>query len=216
MDEFSGERVVFLEAKFPKPTRVEDGRRDKVKKRIIIASEVRRRGGGYLMYLDADDLVHRRLAELVLTHDNKVGYVISSGYALDFLNNVVAPIPGAWKRDFNQVCGSSGIVYFETSDLPGYAETERQEDVLYFRIRNHGDFERIKIRNGRRLKSIQFPAAIYTLNHTLNLSDVLVRSEQRQKELIDGIHKWKISDTRDLTRISVDFGLGALLTRRLD
>lgn len=201
--------VEFLPANFAKPTSAAEARRDKGRKRRTIAAEVRRRGGGYFMYLDADDLVHRDLAQTVTEDNNGIGYLITRGYALDFGNRLLAQVPGVWNKRFDEVCGSSGIVLYKQSDLPstGYPE-EVDRSLLFFQIKNHTQFGDSEIRDGEKLVAVDFPAAIYSVNNSINLSNTLVRTEQRQQQLID-----KIADRRitKLDAIRKDFALGGLL-----
>jgi hypothetical protein len=208
LDLFPTDQVVFLQAAFDRPTTVEDGRRDKRRKRRQIATEVRARGGGYYMYLDGDDRVHRSLVSTIRADDNGVGYIIPRGYAYDHSNDVFAPIPGAWSLSFDRVCGSSGIVFFRPEDLPATNHPDKPDkDLLYFKVRNHKAFSEFREIGGEDLTQLDFPAAVYVLNHSLNLSDRLVRTEERQQELIDGIAKRAIGGA-ELEAIRRDFGFG--------
>ena len=64
-------RVTFLEATFSRPRDGLEQMYDKRSKKIMLAEEVCRRGGGYLMLLDSDDLVSNRLAEFVTQQHNQ-------------------------------------------------------------------------------------------------------------------------------------------------
>ena len=204
LDTVDDPRIEFIDVGFDKPTSSDERRRDKRYKRWAIAARFRKLGGGYFMYLDADDYVHRDLTEYVLTDDNKAGYFIADGYALDYRNRVLAPIPGAWRKPYNHVCGSSGIVYFEEEDLPKMPYPDQKLRLNnYFKIRNHLSFEDVSLR-GILSAPIPFPAGIYNVNNALNLSNELVRSEERQEQLIAGIAKRRIKDT---AQISEDFGI---------
>lgn len=202
-------RVEFLPVDFARPKSEIEGRRDKNRKRRAIAVEVRRRGGGYFMYLDADDLLHRDVVKTVSEDDNGVGYLITRGYALDYGNRRLAPVPGVWNKRFDEVCGSSGIILYEKKDLPsaGYPE-EVDQSLLYSRIKNHTEFAAAVIRNGRKLEPLKFAAAIYSVNNSINISNTLVRSEERQQELIDKIAERRILELDSIRR---DFALGELL-----
>lgn len=209
LEKYDSTCVEFLPANFAKPTSVAEARRDKGRKRRAIATEVRRRGGGYFMYLDADDLVHRDLVQAVTDDNNGIGYLITRGYALDFGNRLLAEVPGVWNKKFDQVCGSSGIVLYEQSDLPstGYPDPV-DPSLLFFQIKNHTQFGSFEIRNGQKLAALDFPAAVYSVNNSINLSNTLVRTEQRQQQLIGKIANLKIAK---LDAIRRDFSLGSLL-----
>jgi hypothetical protein len=201
--------VEFLPVDFARPKSALEGRRDKNRKRRAIAVEVRRRGGGYFMYLDADDLLHRDVVRTVSEDDNGVGYLITRGYVLDYGNKRLAAVPGVWQKRFDEVCGSSGIIFYGRKDLPsaGYPE-EVDQNLLFSKIRNHTEFAAAVIRNGRKLAPLEFPAAIYSVNNSINISNTLVRSEQRQKQLIDKIAERRITELDPIRR---DFALGDLI-----
>ena len=206
----SFKNVEFLQADFPVPTSDDQRRRDKRRKRWRIATEVHKRGGGYYMYLDADDLVHKDLVAYVRSDNNEVGYLITHGYALDYANRRIAPIPGAWRKQFNEVCGSSGIVYMLPEDLPTEPyPSEPNLDLLYFQISNHTRFATMAMREGKQLAPLPFPGGIYTLNHALNLSSILVRTEERQVKLIESIKRLKIDD---VSEINDNFGLNGFIS----
>lgn len=201
--------VEFLPADFARPQTIAEGRQDKNRKRRAIAVEVRRRGGGYFMYLDADDLIHRDLVRTISDDDNGIGYLITRGYVLDYGNRRMAPIPGAWDKRFDEVCGSSGVVLYEKRDLPreGYPG-EIDRSLLYFRIRNHTEFRSSEVRSGKNMTSIDFPAAVYCINNSINISSTLVRTEQRERQLIDKIAERRITN---LDAIRRDFALGGVI-----
>jgi hypothetical protein len=205
-DAFSA--VEFIEVNFPLPQNDKAKRRDKRSKRWEIARRVRDVGGGYYMFMDADDLVHRDLVHFITTDDNQVGYLINRGYALDFANRRVAPIPGAFNMGFNRVCGSSGAVYLLPEDLPNVEYDEEHPDILYTQIRNHKYFEEGPMRGGKTLTAVPFPAGVYTLNNSINLSNLLVRTEERQLSLIEGIKTLALTDLDSLGR---EFGLATFL-----
>lgn len=205
--------VEFVQADFPAPKTDKAKRRDKRQKRWEIARRVRMLGGGYFMYMDADDLVHRDFVEYVTTHHNKVGYLIAKGYALDYANRLVAPIPGTFNKNFNQVCGSSGVVYMLPEDLPEVSYDDADSDILYSRIRNHNSFEDGPMREGKKLEAIPFPAGIYTLNNSLNLSNRLVRTEERQQDLVRAMRSLSLGDA-ETNVVAADFGLRAFLSER--
>ncbi len=62
----------------------------------MLLGAVRKLGGGYVMMLDADDLVSNRLVEYVLNDKDPHGYIVEVGYAYDWKANLIAPIPGVW------------------------------------------------------------------------------------------------------------------------
>jgi hypothetical protein len=191
--------VDFLKASFARPSSINEARKDKRRKRGVIAAEVRRQGGGYYMYLDADDIIHRDLVRTIRQDNNGVGYLIDAGYALDFANRRIAGIPGVWNKRFDEVCGSSGIIRYFEEDLPQRPfPAPADESLLFTKVKNHTHFAETIIRDGQKLAPIGFPAAIYTINNSINLSNDLVRTEERQQELVEKIARSKIELLDDI------------------
>jgi hypothetical protein len=92
------------------PTSAND---DGGRKKWLIKAAIRDRGGGLLMFLDADDWVPRVLVQVaratISPHD--VGAIVTAGFALDYasLRCMRFPICGAYDGPFHEVCGSSTI-----------------------------------------------------------------------------------------------------------
>ena len=204
LSSFNDSRIEFISVDYKRISDPAQGRKDKNRKRWAIAARFREAGGGYFMYMDSDDYVHRDLVQYVHEDNNRVGYFIREGYALDYKGKRVAPIPGAWKKNFNEVCGSSGMIYFGPEDLPRspYSRFSLRTEA-YFKVRNHKVFETIEWRGGR-TAPVPFPAGIYNVNNELNLSNILVRTEERQRELANAIAKLEITDPGDILQ---EFGI---------
>lgn len=105
-------RFEFIDADWPPeaPTLAND---DAGSKKWRIREEVKSRGGGLLMYLDADDLVDRRL---VATARRKIGPealggIVGKGLAIDFGTRRAVALPGEGVLDFafHELCGSSTV-----------------------------------------------------------------------------------------------------------
>jgi hypothetical protein len=198
LDAMTDPRISFLAVTHPRPTTDKDRRLDKFRKRWAIAVEVRKLGGSYFMYLDADDYVHRDLVGHVLSDDNGAGYFIPEGMVLDHRNRTIAPVPGVWDLPFNEVCGSSGIVCFAPGDLPKRPYPEQFFRFgLFFRVRNHHFFQDGVVR-GKSMTPVPFGAAVYSINNGLNLSNVLVRTAKRQEQLIGMIRKRQVPLTPEI------------------
>lgn len=78
---------------------------------MMLVPEVCRRGGGYMMLLDSDDRVSNKLANYVLTDDNRCGYVLHQDYVYDAGRTSVERID-----NFDARCGSSSVFYLEPQD----------------------------------------------------------------------------------------------------
>lgn len=106
------DRFTFLKADWPPepPTAAND---DGGRKKAMITGHVGGRGGGLLMFLDADDWVDR---ELVSTARARMGTgvvaaLIDHGYAFDMPSGRAArfPVAGGFEGAFHQLCGSSTV-----------------------------------------------------------------------------------------------------------
>jgi hypothetical protein len=144
--------------------------RDKRWKRTLLLRAVRERGGGYVMMLDADDLVSNRLVDHVLKDGDPNGYLVETGYAYDWKANLIAPIPGVWRTAFDNVCGSCSVINFALDDLPPPRAKDRGAvDYLANHLKGHSQWKHVMREAGRPLKPLPFPAAVYVLNHDNNL-----------------------------------------------
>jgi hypothetical protein len=152
-------RVEFLPLELPPPLYKQEMMVDKNRKRELVAHRLRREGGGYLMYVDADDLVSNRVAQLVAEGGSPHGYVIERGYELDAASKTVR-----WAPRFDRLCGSSSIIHFTPADLPetpfapGAVRLRRYMDL------GHAHWSRLAQSEGRPLAPVPFPGAVYVVN----------------------------------------------------
>ena len=203
--ELDDPRVEFLVSDQEPARSPKDFRRDKMRKRSLIAMRLRELGGGYLLPLDADDLVSNRLVAHVLADDNRCGYLITRGYTLDWNNRRLAPIPGAWDAPYDRVCGSSAVLHFGVDDLP--AAGASQEVAAYFDLfREHAYWPITAEEFGRPLARVPFPAGVYVINHGQNLSFQMQRTSIRQKNIIESVARNAQPVTAELL---AEFGLPA-------
>jgi hypothetical protein len=104
--EMNDKRITFIRCFFDKPKDRAQSLLDKRRKRIIGALYISKKRGGYIIWLDADDLVSRKLVQYMRKKADPNGYIFLKGYALDHSSKIIAPVPGAWEKTFDQVCGS--------------------------------------------------------------------------------------------------------------
>ncbi len=188
----------------PAPWTVEDDKshklRDKRWKKSVLLRHVRQAGDGYVMMLDADDLVSNRLVEHALNDRNPNGYIIETGYAYDWKSDLIAPIPGVWGKTFDSVCGSCSVIYFNKEDLPSSDSKDAGEEgqFLAAKLKQHAHWKHVMADAGRPLAPVPFPAAVYVLNHDNNLHysiapdrrlQVPRKIKSRQIPLTDGIRR---------------------------
>ena len=202
LPEMGDPRVLFIECDAAAPRKPDAFRRDKMRKRRLVAAALRQRGGGYFFPLDADDLVHRDLVGHVLADDNRAGYLIENGYALDYANRRVAPIPGAWTVSFDRVCGSSAVIYFEPDELPSDGDVDA---TLYFNLfQSHAYWPIVAQEYQRPFSAVPFAGGVYVVNHAQNLSFKLQRAGVRTQNIIDAVAQHALADGTGI--LEADFG----------
>jgi FkbM family methyltransferase len=192
LPEIDDPRVLFVESDRPPPKNSSGFRGDKMRKRRIIGSILRARGGGYFFPLDADDLVHRDVVAHVRTGDNRKGYLIEKGYVLDYANQVLGTIPGAWSVSFDRSCGSSAVIWFTADELPIDGENDPE---LYFNLfQSHAYWPLVAEEFGRRLDPLPFAGGVYVVNHAQNLSFRLQRKGVRTENIVRAISAHRVEN----------------------
>lgn len=122
----SDPRFRFLRADWSPeaPTAAND---DSGMKKWRIREAVDRTGGGLLMYLDADDLVDRRLVAMARTMigAEHVGGWVGEGVIVDYptWRAVSLPDPRVYNGPFHELCGSSTVARIE----PGSDDPSRRD-----------------------------------------------------------------------------------------
>lgn len=192
--ELDDPRVLFIPADHAPPAKASTGgfRGDKMRKRRLIGALLRQRGGGYFFPLDADDLVHRDVVAHVLKDDNRRGYLIEAGYALDYMNGTLAPVPGAWSMSFDRSCGSSAVIFFAAEELP--LNGNMDEDLYFNLFQSHAYWPIVAEESGRRLEPLPFRGGVYVVNHSENLSFRLQRKGVRTANIIRSIADHRVEE----------------------
>lgn len=165
--DISDDRLKVLRHPFPTPDGTwEDQHRDKYLKFAHGMVEARKSAPCYVMKLDADDLLDRRLSQLVHQTGHKPGYYISRGYIWRDGSMVVRPVD-----DFHLHCGSSNIIWCERDDLPSSID----DDMSNYRILKWGhnitvqEFDKL----GTPLLPLPVRSAMYRKGHGENISSHL-------------------------------------------
>ncbi len=169
----AGLNVVVLAAPFAEPTAERGGGHDKAAKRRHGAAWLRDRAGKgsiYVMFLDADDLVHRDVVRWTLA-DARPSYLLGEGFTFDAALGLLQHRP----REFYLTCGSTFICRFDADELPArwddlaapfsqFGATPHQ--------RGHEEYGDIASEQGKPPAPVPFPAVVYTVNHGENLRNV--------------------------------------------
>ncbi len=163
LTELSDPRVTFLKAPFPKPEALSEYHIDKRMKRRNNALYIKTRGSGYIVFLDADDLVSHNLIRHMRLADDPNGYVFVRGYLLDYRAMILGRCD-----NFDRHCGSCAAVYFSSDEISadgsGYAMS------FYTKPAGHKSWRELAAAEGRPLQPIPFPAVVYVFNTSQNLS----------------------------------------------
>lgn len=160
---FSDPRVEFLSVDFPAPdlSQKKSRQEDKFKKLAVGLSRARDFNPDFLMLMDADDLVSRRLVEYAHAHPNANGWAFEKGYTYD------AGSPWLFLRnDLYKVCGTSAVINARLVELPEDPVRDFEECVIlrYGHTAIRGQLDS----RGTPLEPLPFPGAIYVLSHGEN------------------------------------------------
>lgn len=175
------DKVHFVRVRYPAPAErgVRVNRttliRDKGTKLGIGLIAARAFSPDYVMIFDADDFVHRDLAEFVGNHPGQDGWVIRDGWMYSRARSAYQPT-----SDFNRRCGTSFIVPFEAYAVPEDLDvraTRSQVRAAYGErlpkiIGAHKWAVEWHEAQGRRLETLPFRGAVYHVdtgeNHSTN------------------------------------------------
>lgn len=166
IDHLKNDQLIILPAPFDQETDWKNGAIDKVRKRRHIGAWVRQRlgedeAGSYVMFLDADDLVHKDLVKFVTENDNGKSYIVSKGYVFDAATTRLSRL-----ETFDRSCGSCFIGYFTKDELPGRFD---DENCPYYLFDRHNQFKVTAEKLGKTPAVVPFYAMTYITNHTESL-----------------------------------------------
>jgi len=147
------------------PVAAERGKMDKRLKHNAMYEHHSRREGwdGYVFNLDADDIVHPGLVEHFLTDRSRSGYILPRGYLYDVgadsLGSLQPPsLLRPWAKQFYRACGSCSAVRVDLRDGPAFLR-------LLTSRGKHRHQKRLLEAFGVALEDVDFPAAVYVVNH---------------------------------------------------
>jgi hypothetical protein len=188
-----GTDVHALTVPFRRPTDPAGGTRDKSRKRRFIGAWLRQELSPSVslcvMFLDADDLVHRDLVAFVRGSDGP-SFIVDDGYIFDANVGLLFRI----RVHFHRICGSSFICRFRWDELPTSWEDVTSPFAQFGSSpeqRGHQDYDAVASELGKHPVPVPFPAVVYYANHAESLWIAKDRPRRR------------VSDPRDLLRRSV-------------
>jgi glycosyltransferase involved in cell wall biosynthesis len=155
-------------------------------KREFAAWECGRRGGGYLMFVDAADLVSRHLVAYVRQTRHPHGYVLRSGYLHRVADRSLSKIgpDGKGQLDFSQVCGTSVILNLSPHDYGDIGNSSPTRYQKLFRD-GHVGFVAALEEEGLAAHEVPFPAAVYVTQtgDNISITGAAPESDERRRQL---------------------------------
>lgn len=202
-------RVEFISVGFPPPersayfTQWDVGMRDKGRKKIVGLLRASQLNPDFIMFMDADDLVNRKLSQYVNAHKCSNGWIIKRGYKYAYGSRWLFFI-----TNFNLKCGTCAIVNSRIVKYPQNIDQDKEKCVL---LGSHMEFESALAAQETPLEVLPFPGVIYVLGHGGNWSWNINRfvgqeaGKPRQKP---------VSSIRSMARRILNSG-NRLLSRRI-
>jgi hypothetical protein len=158
-----GDRVNVESVRLGVPSNKREMMIDKKKKVRIGAAQASKGPGDYVMILDADDRVDRRLVEYVHRQEDTDVWVIHKGYVWPYGRRF------CFKWDnFHGLCGSSHLIRYDGRNMP----KDKDDEGDYTLMTPHGKIKKKAERRGLRVSSIPFEAGCYLTDVEENHSGI--------------------------------------------
>ena len=156
--------VCWVDARWPPPESPDGYSHDKLKKRRLILSLIRRSvlKEFYFFTLDSDDYVDPDLCAYVRSDHNRSGYYIDKGYIYDVTTGVLGQNEPV-RSPFYKYCGSCAAFWLTKRDLPLRAT---DTSTFWNDVSNkHVHIPQQMAEKGRPMATFPFNAALYLVNH---------------------------------------------------
>lgn len=125
----------------------------------ILHGLVRGGAAGHVMFVDHDDLVSNRLAELVASAPDSNGWFLDQGYIFSG-----GPEVYAYDKNFHKLCGTSHIVRADLLRIPARVE-EAGLSYISLWLGSHVFIKDELDKEGAPLAPLPFSGAIYRIGH---------------------------------------------------
>lgn len=176
-------RVRFIQVDIPTPKNTKEMMYDKGYKMYTLMQNVRfeinGNRGGYILPIDADDLVSNKVAAFFEGRDDGMCYTSKYGYIWNKPSLFVTKAKDLWRT-----CGSCTIVYYKKDELP---DIDMEKNTKKYIFQNSHRFL-IKYAKsiGKKFEMIPFPTTIYVLGTGENHS-TLIGIGISWKRVVEGI-----------------------------
>lgn len=174
---------------------------DSGRKKSLISADVTGRGGGLLMFVDADDWIDKRLVETARAtiRPHQIGGIITSGEATDIqsLRTISLPHAGLFDAAFHRLCGSSIIARYDVD-----AKDPVRRDPF---AAMHEHYRWIETCRARGLAwQVLDARATYVVNTTANHSELFGPFAQWRRDLSSAIaREGRAADETSLSRLGL-------------
>lgn len=164
-------------------------RSDKGRKLTMGLGIARNRATDYVMFVDADDLVNRRIAQLCKEISHPNGWLIDRGYRMDERTPWIA----YRRKRFNYECGSSYILRTAKAPFPEHPDYSLDMNDHYTRMYElHAHVGENMARSGFPLAICPFYGAVYYCNDQAMYSKDFRRRDGLVRNIMRAMIKGRI------------------------
>lgn len=159
------DRLEFFRMDYPVPLRNHhDMIEDKVHKLLAAMRRARALGADFVMPVDADDLVSRRIVAHTLANAGADGWYVENGYQYKYGGFWLERLSG-----FFRICGTCNILSRRWFAFPGLPRRESAADAALI-VGGHHQAAAAFAGLGANLLPLPFPGAVYITRHGENSS----------------------------------------------
>lgn len=164
---------------------------------------------GFVMPLDADDWVHRRLVEFIRRSGDTSPSFFRAGFICNLNNNKVqVRLGNEGKRPFYKGCGSGSFFYFQQSDFPKTSTIRGTKKVKFlYAVFSHVGIEKKLGEDDVVIRRVRIPLVAWVLGHKNNNSILKGRninpSSGKSSQEIGGLFLEKFACYRSHSRFHI-------------
>lgn len=200
------ERVKFIQVDIPVPTTTKEMMFDKGYKMYTLMQTVRNEmincpmhGGGYILPVDADDLISNRIASFFEGRNDGKCYTSKYGWIWNKPSKFLMKAKDLWRT-----CGSCTVIYYKKDELPDVDFYENTNKYIF--QNSHRFLIRYAKSVGKQFGIIPFPTTVYVLGTGENHSSLIGRGVS-WKRVVEGllrIPRYMGKSTQEEFNLAVD------------